>query len=85
MLDQAQQGAVAAVVQKLGAALEAGDVEAAVACFQEDCYWRDLVAFTWNLRTMEGKAQIRDMLNSQLAQIKPANFGLDPNEAASES
>ncbi|MDD2867446.1 NAD(P)/FAD-dependent oxidoreductase [Neomegalonema sp.] len=85
MLDQAREGVVADVVKKLGAALEAGDVEAAVACFQEDCYWRDLVAFTWNLRTMEGKAQIRDMLNSQLAQIKPAKFGLDPAEAASDS
>lgn len=85
MLDQVQGGPVAEVVGKLGAALEAGDVEAAVACFQEDSYWRDLVSFTWNLRTLEGKDQIRAMLNAQLSQIKPSNFRLDPSEAASDS
>src|SRR5689334_16350174 len=29
-------------------ALERGDVDAAVALFEPECYWRDLVAFTWN-------------------------------------
>jgi hypothetical protein len=42
--------------------LAAGDIEKAVECFQEDCYWRDLVAFTWNVKTMEGRDQVRDML-----------------------
>src|SRR5215216_1157490 len=28
-------------------ALERRDVDAAVALFDPDCYWRDLVAFTW--------------------------------------
>ena len=35
-------------------ALTAGDTAAAAACFLDDSYWRDLVAFTWNIRTVEG-------------------------------
>jgi hypothetical protein len=23
--------------------------------FHEDCHWRDLIAFTWNIKTMSGK------------------------------
>ena len=36
------------------AALERGDVDAAVALFDDDCYWRDLVSFTWNIKTHGG-------------------------------
>ncbi len=43
-------------------ALASGDIERALALFQSDCYWRDLVTFTWNIKTMEGKDNIRDML-----------------------
>ena len=40
-------------------ALQGRDVEAALELFEDDSYWRDLVAFTWNLKTLEGKAGIR--------------------------
>ena len=36
-------------------ALDCGDVDAAVALFEPDSYWRDLVSFTWNIRTPEGR------------------------------
>jgi putative flavoprotein involved in K+ transport len=72
------------VLAKLGKALEKGDVEAAVNLFQADCYWRDLVTFTWNLRTMEGQEQIGDMLSAQLSAIKPRRFQQDTNEQASD-
>jgi len=36
------------------AALARNDVDAAIALFEPECYWRDLVAFTWNIRTQEG-------------------------------
>jgi putative flavoprotein involved in K+ transport len=39
--------------------------------FQDDCYWRDLVSFTWNLKTMEGKGEIESMLRDTLPVIKP--------------
>ena len=38
---------------RLGHALIAGDASAAAAAFGEDCYWRDLVSLTWNIRTMD--------------------------------
>ena len=52
--------------------------------FQDDCYWRDLVAFTWNIKTVEGKDQVRDMLTSQLGAIGPSNWTLAEGEVPTE-
>ena len=57
--------------------LERNDVEAAVALFAPDCYWRDLVAFTWNICTQEGPEAIRAMLNARLADTRPAAFTIE--------
>lgn len=59
------------------AALAARDIPAATALFDEDCYWRDLVAFTWNLRTQEGRGAIADMLGAQLTDVVPSGLRLD--------
>ncbi|MEM9776685.1 MAG: NAD(P)/FAD-dependent oxidoreductase [Chloroflexota bacterium] len=66
-----------------GASLEQGDVDAAVDMFADECYWRDLVTFTWNIKTVEGKEQVADMLNARLSDVKPSNWELDgeANEA----
>jgi putative flavoprotein involved in K+ transport len=42
--------------------------------FGEECYWRDLVAFTWNIKTMEGREAIADMLAANLARVAPKSF-----------
>lgn len=55
-------------------ALEARDVEAAAGLFAVDSYWRDLVAFTWNLKTSEGRDQIGAMLTDRLAGTAPAKW-----------
>jgi putative flavoprotein involved in K+ transport len=55
-------------------ALEKQDVDAVMALFGDDSYWRDLVAFTWNIRTQEGTEAIREMLQARLADVKPTNF-----------
>ena len=52
--------------------------------FVEDCYWRDLVSFTWNLKTLEGTDRVGDMLQQQLASVKPSNWMLDDNEEPTE-
>lgn len=85
MLDISPATKIDTVLSKLGHALAEGNIDAAVNLFQADCYWRDLVTFTWNLKTLEGHEQIRDMLASQLAEIKPSNFAQDTKEAASEA
>ena len=64
-------------------ALTSGDIDAAAALFREDSYWRDLVAFTWNITTVEGPAGVRDLLQHTLAATQPSNFVLsaEPTEA----
>lgn len=74
MLDKAPNKKLSDLLDRFGAALAAGDIDKAVACFQEDCFWRDLVSFTWNIKTMEGRDQVRDMLVSQLAKTNPSNW-----------
>ncbi|TRL40255.1 NAD(P)/FAD-dependent oxidoreductase [Rhizobium straminoryzae] len=85
MLDTSPATRIDTVLAKLGKALEGGDIDAAVNLFQAECYWRDLVTFTWNLKTMEGHEQVRDMLQNQLAATKPSRFVQDTKEAASEA
>ena len=85
MLDISPGTKIDTALAKLEGALAKGDVDAAANLFQADCYWRDLVTFTWNLKTLEGREQVRDMLSSQLAATKPSNFVQDTREAASEA
>ncbi|BFM05243.1 NAD(P)/FAD-dependent oxidoreductase [Halioxenophilus aromaticivorans] len=65
--------------------LQAGDTEAVAALFHPECYWRDLVAFTWNLKTVESPAAVRDMLDAQLPSVQPKNFSLAEHEAVTET
>lgn len=85
MLETAPTGKVEQFLSKFGKALESGDIDAAVAMFADECYWRDLVTFTWNIKTMEGKDAIRDMLTSQLDLTQPRNWHVAEGEAASEA
>ncbi|GIX53083.1 flavin-containing monooxygenase [Sphaerotilus sulfidivorans] len=66
----------AAWLARLEAALAARDSAAAAALFDDECYWRDLVSFTWNLRTEEGRDAIREMLDAQLGTVAPSGFRL---------
>ncbi|RNF33214.1 NAD(P)/FAD-dependent oxidoreductase [Paracoccus methylarcula] len=84
MLDSALSDRVQATLDEFGAALEAGDIDRATQMFVSDCYWRDLVAFTWNLRTMEGQDQVADMLRAQLGVVKPSGWKLAENEIPAE-
>ncbi len=85
MSNAAAEKQVSTVLDNLSKALEAGDIDGVSKLFLEDCYWRDLVTFTWNIHTMEGHGAIRAMLSSQLSAIKPSGFALDPNEAVEEA
>lgn len=80
MLDQQSQSDLTQLVANLNDALVAQDADATAALFLDSGYWRDLAAFTWNLKTMEGPAQVRDMAKAQLSHIKPVSIALDPKE-----
>ena len=64
-------------------ALTSGDAAAASELFLDDSYWRDLVAFTWNIKTVEGPEGVRDMLEHNLERTKPSNWATteEPTEA----
>lgn len=72
-------------LEKLDSALQNQDSGAAAALFADECYWRDLVSFTWNLKTVEGREQIEDMLKAQLASVKPRNWTINDSEAVTEA
>ena len=84
MLDTTLDTEVQGFLDEFGGALERGDIDAAVAMFLTDCYWRDLVTFTWNIRTLEGPDQVRDMLTAQLGSIKPGKWRIADNEPVTE-
>ena len=59
-----------------GTALNRPDLDAVVDLFGEDCYWRDLVAFTWNIKTLEGQAEIKAMLTATLSEVQPGHWAI---------
>ena len=85
MLDSTPQGRAQAFLDRLGAALAAQDAEGAVQLFAPESFWRDLVAFTWNLDTAEGRDAIKAMLAACVGAVKPRNFRLADNEAVTEA
>ena len=84
MLDHTTDAEVTKILGALDDALSAGDAEAAANLFTTDCYWRDLVSFTWNIKTMEGKDAVADMLNAQLAAVQPTAWRIADGEVAAE-
>ncbi|SDE91658.1 putative flavoprotein involved in K+ transport [Salipiger thiooxidans] len=85
MLDSTLADQTQAFLDSFEEALAQGDIDAAAEMFLEVCYWRDLVAFTWNLKTVEGRDQVRDMLTHQLATTKPRNWQIAEGEIPSEA
>jgi thioredoxin reductase len=65
-------------LDKFAAAFQAQDVDAAAALFLEDGLWRDLLAFTWTIQTMAGRAAIKATLAESLARVKPTNIRIPP-------
>ncbi|WP_099022300.1 NAD(P)/FAD-dependent oxidoreductase [Mycolicibacterium palauense] len=55
-------------------ALAARDVDGVTAMFATDGFWRDLVAFTWNIKTVEGRDEIAGMLRARLADTDARGF-----------
>ncbi|RSN42109.1 FAD-dependent oxidoreductase [Amycolatopsis sp. WAC 04197] len=68
------QARVDAWLSRFESALAARDVEAAAALFAVDSYWRDLVAFTWTIKTVEGRDEVAGMLGDCLDRIDPSGF-----------
>jgi putative flavoprotein involved in K+ transport len=65
-------------------ALHDRDVARAAALFGADSFWRDLVAFSWNITTVEGRAGVADLLSARLADVDPGGFAIDGEPAESD-
>lgn len=68
--------------EALEAALAAQDVASAAALFAAESYWRDLVAFSWNLTTVEHREGVRELLESTAGATAARSFAL--SEEATE-
>lgn len=73
--DHASYG-IATWLGALDRALAAGDAAAAAALFPAGGFWRDLLAFTWNIKTFEGPGEIEAMLAATLADARPRGWRL---------
>jgi putative flavoprotein involved in K+ transport len=62
---------VSAWLSQFESALDQKDWSAAADLFGEECFWRDLIAFTWNIKTLEGRAEIRAMLAATISDVQP--------------
>ncbi len=63
---------------RFAAALQAQDAAAAAELFLPDGLWRDVLAFTWTIKTTAGRPAIETMLRETLARTKPAKFHIPP-------
>jgi len=60
-----------------GDALGRGEIGAALTQFQDDCYWRDLLTFTWNVKTVEGKDAIATMMRATRADVQAGAWTIE--------
>jgi len=65
------------------AALRDRDVDRAAAMFAATSFWRDLVAFSWNITTVENPDGVAGLLTSTLEDTDPTSFATEepPTEA----
>lgn len=68
--------AAEAWLEAFGDALSRRDAGAAASLFLSDGHWRDILAFTWHIRTFSGTAAIREELTRRLDTVQPSGFGL---------
>src|SRR5215217_2594316 len=58
------------------AALASGDPARIAALFADECHWRDILAFTWDLRTASGADAIAERMLPTLSRVAPRGLHL---------
>lgn len=66
------------------AALAQPHPAAVAALFTEDCYWRDLLAFSWTIRTFEGKQAIHDLVADRARTTRPLHWRVEAASAVED-
>lgn len=49
---------------------------------RDDCHWRDLAAFTWDVFQTSGVGSVAGELLARAAEVRPTGFALDPERPA---
>jgi putative flavoprotein involved in K+ transport len=66
-------------------ALAARDAERAAALFAPTSFWRDLIAFTWNITTAENRDGVADLLRETMESTDATNFTITEGEEPAEA
>jgi len=84
MLDRTDDSSVAADnwLAQFEEALAKPDDGLLKTLFHPDSYWRDVLALSWNLQTINGAAAIIRELKADAGRAQPAGFRIDPDRAA---
>jgi cation diffusion facilitator CzcD-associated flavoprotein CzcO len=84
MLDKTEDIAVSAQhwLAQFEAALAEADDDELKALFHPDSFWRDVLALTWTLQTLNGAAAILKELPALAAGAAPKNFRVAPDRAS---
>jgi putative flavoprotein involved in K+ transport len=84
MLDKTDDIAVSAEgwLAQFDTGLSDGDEAALKSLFLRESYWRDVLALSWNLQTLNGAAAILSELPALARRAAPKNFAIDPDRAA---
>ena len=77
MLDQSASQKAMLWLSGFDDALAQGDAAAAGRLFADTCFWRDLVAFTWNIVTLEGRDAVVATLQKALPHTRPGNWAIE--------
>lgn len=65
-------------------ALGARDIDRAAGLFAATSFWRDLIAFSWNLTTVENPDGVADLLAATLDRVDPSGFRLTEPAATAD-
>src|ERR671931_880673 len=63
-------------------ALGSGDAAALAALFRSDGHWRDVLAFSWRIRTVSGAQAIAAQLELEAPLARASGFRTDPERTA---
>jgi cation diffusion facilitator CzcD-associated flavoprotein CzcO len=63
-------------------ALNASDDNLLKSLFHPDSYWRDTLALSWTLQTVNGRDEILHVLKAQAGSAAPSGFAIDPDRRA---
>jgi cation diffusion facilitator CzcD-associated flavoprotein CzcO len=63
-------------------ALDKPDDRVLKTLFHPESYWRDVLALSWNLQTVNGADAILNELKARAADAAPSHFRIDPDRAA---